>query len=143
MKNKLWMIIIVSSIIISCQSTQKSTSPENPTLLTGTWILKKATVTDHKFEELFSERIPQMTLSIPDSTVSGNSSCNNFNGKFEAADKKITFSQNMVMTRMFCEGDGEKVFMELLSKTDSYRMISENTLQLHSKESLLLEFDRK
>ena len=143
MKNYLLIIIVVSSITSSCQGPQKSTLSGDNSSLTGTWELKSATTPNHKFEELFSEKIPQIILNLSDSTVNGNSSCNNFNGKFEAKEGRISFSQNMAMTKMFCPGEGEKVFMELLTKASAYSIVSENELQLFAKESMLLKFSRK
>lgn len=135
--------MIVSSTMLSCQGPQQSTSSHNTSVLSGTWRLQSAATSGIKFEELFSERVPEMTLSIADSTVSGNSSCNNFTGKFEASNAAITFSKNMAMTRMFCQGDGERVFMELFAKTDDYRIIADTILQLRAQDAVLMEFVRK
>jgi heat shock protein HslJ len=143
MKNILLFLTIIFSTILSCQGPQQSTSSLNSNVLAGTWKLQSAVIPGYKFEELFSERVPEITISIPDSTVSGNSSCNSFTGKFEATNGTIAFSKNMAMTRMFCQGDGERVFIELLAKTDTYRINADTILQLRAQDLLLMEFVRK
>ena len=77
-------------------------------------------------------REPFIRLNI-DNSVNGNSSCNNFNGKYELSQiKKIKFSP-FAMTRMACINNNiEDEFMQVIEKTTSYS-VSTNKLILQDE----------
>jgi len=77
---------------------------------------------------------PTISLSINDKTISGNTGCNNFNGRFTLKGNKISFGQ-MASTKMFCKNmDTEDLFFSTLEKVDSYT-IENNELILLNKAS--------
>ena len=65
---------------------------------------------------------PTISLSLNDKTTSGNTGCNNFNGRFTLKGNKISFGQ-MASTKMFCENmDTEDLFFSTLEKVSAYSM---------------------
>jgi heat shock protein HslJ len=68
---------------------------------------------------LYPGKKPQLvfTSSAPDE-FSGNTGCNSIHGKFKTNDTEIKYDEPIAMTKMFCKGDGEQAFMNMLKKVN-------------------------
>lgn len=81
--------------------------------------LDQWTVTSINENSSFSAN-PTISLSVNDKTISGNTGCNNFNGRFTLRGNKISFGQ-MASTKMFCKNmDTEDRFFSTLEKVSTY-----------------------
>lgn len=69
-------------------------------------------------------------------------SCNSFSGTAIIDDKAIRFPEAMAMTKMFCSGEGEAVFLEALRTVNSYN-VTKTTLTLISGDVAMMRFNRK
>ena len=112
--------------------------------LNGGWELNYITAEADlfSFEELFPARKPTLTFDVKSGKVSGNTSCNNFNGELKTDGNKISFNHPMAMTKMLCEGSGEEKFLEMLKKVDSYSISDDNVLALMSGDVAILRFTK-
>lgn len=77
--------------------------------------------------------------------VSGNTSCNNFNGSFKLEGNKISFPEPLTMTKMAClDGNGETVFLETLNKITNFSLDkNRNTLHLNAEDIELMKLTKK
>ncbi|MDJ1506186.1 lipase family protein [Xanthocytophaga agilis] len=110
--------------------------------LNGTWELNYISGVKIAFDSLYLNQKPAITVNTNDHTIVGNNSCNSFRGKFTIKDQTIRFPDTFVMTRMFCEGGGEQVFMDALKKMNKYT-ISANMLTFYMNEVSIMRFTRK
>lgn len=83
-----------------------------------------------------------MIFNLPDSTVTGNTSCNNFRSIVALKGSAISFAQPAT-TKMFCEGSGEPTFLKMLQEVDSYSNPDEKTLELSGNKIVLMRFAKK
>lgn len=147
MKNILLTAILVSSIV-ACKSTKIGTpdaaKKENAGLqaLEGTWELNYISGPRIAFEGLYPEKKPVITFTVSDSSINGNTGCNNFRGKINANNTSIHFPDNMAMTRMMCPGEGETVFLNTLRKINKY-LVQGSTLTLISDDIAMMRFEKK
>jgi heat shock protein HslJ len=76
--------------------------------------------------------------------VSGNTSCNSYQGKVSVDDTSMHFNEALAVTEMMCaDGDkGERTYLEMLRKTNHYS-IKKDTLQLLDDTLLLMRFIKK
>jgi heat shock protein HslJ len=113
--------------------------------LAGNWELNFIAGQSISFDSLYPDKKPSISFDISDTTVSGNTSCNNFNGRLNADGNKISFNEPMAMTRMICiDGNGENVFMETLKKINSYSITDDGkTLILMMGEISMMRFAKK
>jgi uncharacterized lipoprotein NlpE involved in copper resistance len=113
--------------------------------LAGNWELNFIAGQSISFDSLYPEKKPNISFDISNSTVSGNTSCNNFNGRLNADGNKISFNEPMAMTRMICmDGNGENVFMETLKKINSYSITDEGkTLIFIMGDIAMMRFTKK
>lgn len=67
-----------------------------------------------------------------DGKINGTTDCNGFFGGYEINENKLQFGE-FGMTRMFCEGSQENIFVEALGEVDSYFINQEKNLILELK----------
>lgn len=137
---KVALILLV--IFIGSCSCKKNSTDAAPGSLEGNWEL--TSMSDHKsdFESVFPNAKPTINFNVNDTKVTGKNSCNSYGGSFSLdgiflrIDEKTLFS-----TKMFCEGIGEKTFMDVLGKVNAYS-ISQNgtTLSLWKGKTELMRF---
>lgn len=111
--------------------------------LAGTWELNYITGPRIAFDGLYPNKKPVITFDIANNKVTGNSSCNNFNGPLKTDGNKISFTDPMAMTRMMCPGEGETVFMETLKKINTWSVSDGTTLQLIMGDIAMMRFTKK
>jgi copper homeostasis protein (lipoprotein) len=87
-------------------------------------------------------REPFIRFTAKDSQVNGNSGCNSFNGKYELSEgNKIKFSP-FAMTKMACmDSNVEEEFMQVIGKTTSYSMTSDELIFQDEYETTLAKFE--
>ena len=112
-------------------------------VLNGTWELNYITGPRIAFNGLYPEKKPTITFDVTAGKISGNTSCNSFNGKLNVDGNKINFNDPMAMTRMFCQGQGETTFLETLKKINSWSVTDGNTLNLLTGDIAMMRFSKK
>jgi heat shock protein HslJ len=79
---------------------------------------------------------PTLTFNLSDSTITGNTGCNNLSGLFTVKGDNIAFDEHLIVTKKACPGYNEKAFLENLTQTNKFR-INNGTLELLNNEVLL------
>ncbi|HRP30690.1 MAG TPA: META domain-containing protein [Agriterribacter sp.] len=141
------MLIALSFLMVSvaCKSTKvgngnnsqsKKSGMEN---LDGSWKLEYISGPRIAFEGLYPDRKPVITFTVAEKRFGGNTSCNSFSGQLSADDKHIHFTDHMALTKMFCPGDGETVFLETLKKVNGYS-VENNKLTFFMGEVPMMRF---
>jgi len=89
------------------------------TVLAGEWYLQPVLPSDTA-----AGKTPVLRFDLKKSHFTGNTGCNNMNGKFwfSANDSSLSFSERLVTTRMACTGYNEKAFIKSLLRTTHYRV---------------------
>ncbi|WP_022829277.1 META domain-containing protein [Sphingobacterium paucimobilis] len=125
---------------VAKMKASKATSAS--TELEGTWEMDYVLHTSESFQALYPERKPTITFTTAEHKVNGNSSCNNFFGDYKTSEgNRIKFGA-LGMTRMFCPGNGESVFVKNLEKVTRYS-VSEGILTCISDDIVVMRFKKK
>ncbi|MFP9116005.1 META domain-containing protein [Flavobacterium sp. RHBU_3] len=127
-------ITLFTFIIFSCGSTKAGSNLD--VLTAGNWELEtfkgKAAA-----EAGFSNKLPVANFSI-DLKISGNNGCNGYRGSYNLnEDGGINISQ-MVSTRMFCPGGGEKLYMDALNSVNAARVDKDKLVLFKDAEEVLV-----
>jgi heat shock protein HslJ len=140
MKN-FFILIFFSAIFISC----KCKKTDSVSKLEGNWELNYISGPRIAFDGLYPAKKPTINFDLKENHISGNSSCNSFNGKLVLDGNKIDFTQPMAMTKMMCQdGQGEQVFISTLQKITSYDVTDDGkTLNLISGDIAMMRFTKK
>lgn len=144
-KNIVFYMFVFCSLLAACNSSQK-TSNTNMTVakLDGTWELNYISDISVAFDSLYPNKKPIITFDISNNLTSGNTSCNNFNGPLKLDGNRISFTDQMAMTRMMCpDMKGENVFIEKLKKVNSWSVTDNNTLNLIMGDIAIMRFVKK
>ena len=111
-------------------------------MLSGTWELNYV-AGGESFESLYSRKTPFITFNEDEKKASGSTGCNTFNSTFVKVDNNIKFSFPM-MTRMFCEGNGETLFLEALKKINKFSISSDGkTLNFIAEDIAVMRLVKK
>jgi len=84
--------------------------------LNGQWFLQPLLPADTALG-----KIPVLNFNLAARNFSGNTGCNNMHGSFQKTDTSLTFSQDIVTTKMACTGYNEAAFIKNLLRTNSYK----------------------
>ncbi|HMI06006.1 MAG TPA: META domain-containing protein [Flavobacterium sp.] len=142
MKKVFFATVFLGGILASCNSSIPTEA--NPQSLNGTWELNYIGLTRLEAKDLYPNKKPAITFNTTENKVNGNTGCNSFFGSLKSVDAhKIQFDQ-LGMTKMFCEGDGEKIFTENLNKVETWSITDKGkTLHLTTKDFDLMRFTKK
>jgi heat shock protein HslJ len=89
-----------------------------------------------------TDREAFIRLDTEDNRVHGNSSCNMFNGKYELPEGNRIKFPPFAMTKMACIGNSiESQFIEVLGKTTSYSLTSNELILQDEFETTLAKFE--
>jgi heat shock protein HslJ len=144
MKRLTFFALVAFFSFTACNSTKKTSgNMTDNAALNGTWELNYITGPKIAFDGMYPDKKPTITFDVANSKVTGNTSCNNFNGKLNTTGNKINFNDPMAMTRMMCQGQGETTFMETLKKVDSWTVTDGNTLNLIMGDVAMMRFSKK
>lgn len=138
------ILVFLGVVLISCNAS-KAQKNDSVSKLEGTWELNYVTGPRIAFDGLYPNKKPTINFNIKENQVSGNNSCNSFNGKLNVTGNKIDFTQPMAVTRMMCQdGQGEQVFMSTLQKITSYDVTDNGrTLNFISGDIAMMRFSKK
>lgn len=101
------------------------------TLGMKTWYWSKAVYSDGR--EIKPVQPDKFTLTFTtDNNFSATTDCNNLAGKYQVVGDTLML-ENMMSTKMYCEGSQEAGFVQLLSEVESYRFTSKGELILNLK----------
>lgn len=146
------LLLSVALLFLACNNNtntpDKAAAPAtapiaDSTKLNGTWVLRQITGMPGNFDSLYANKTPQMIFDVTAKTVTGNTGCNNFSGELDAVGARISFVKPMAMTKMFCPGDAEPVFLNNLQKITSYRITNDTALSLLADELEIMRFVKK
>jgi heat shock protein HslJ len=147
MKQVLVTVITVISFITACNNLKQSTVVSrkvtaNPSELDGAWQLESISSLKISFEGLYPDKKPSLVFHVISSRISGNTGCNNLSGTVNIEGSKINFNENFVMTKMFCPGEGEQVFLAALKKINLWAVTDTSTLNLIAGDTALMKFTK-
>lgn len=142
MKKIILALTLLCLAFISCNSTKNSTS--KMASLEGTWELNYITGPRIAFNGLYPNNKPTITFDLKENSVFGKNSCNNYSGKLNTDGNKINFKEPMAVTKMFCPGEGENIYMSTLLKIDSYSVSEDGkTLNFMMDDIAMMRFEKK
>jgi heat shock protein HslJ len=149
MKRIISFLAVVSVIIFACKNGATNTSAASPPViadsakLNGNWQLTNITGATSSFDSLYPGKIPAINFDVVAQKIAGNSGCNSFSGKLVTEGNKISFADPMIMTKMFCPGDGEPIFLQNLQKVETYLIVNDTTLNFMTGETAIMRFVKK
>ncbi|KAB7732659.1 META domain-containing protein [Rudanella paleaurantiibacter] len=123
-------------------AAQTGAAGKNTGALGGSWELNYISGPRIAFGGLYPEQKPTLTFGT-DGRLSGNTSCNAFNGPVTVSGNGIRFADSMAMTRKMCPGEGETVFLNTLKRVNRYALSDPNTLVLLTDDVAVMRFTRK
>ena len=134
---KIFLALLAASILltIGCSSNKKSAD----TLLHDIWVLESIDGQTYSRAENQSLH-PTIEIYLAEERFSGNTGCNNMNGKLTVDGNRISFS-DIVTTKMFCVDVDETSFLSDLGKTNNYK-IEKMRLYLFEDEKEILVFKK-
>ncbi|SFF33941.1 META domain-containing protein [Flavobacterium xueshanense] len=118
MKKIILSLTIFCSVLVYCNSV-KTINTEKASLQ-GAWQLIYILGPRIDFSGLYPNDKPTITFDLKENRVFGKNSCNSYSGTLNVDGNKISFKGPMAVTKMFCPGEGENVYMNTLEKIDSY-----------------------
>ena len=103
----------------SAMPSQRVLASADTTTLAGTWYLQAVLPSDTA-----TGRTPVLILDLAKSHFIGNTGCNSMRGTFwfSAKDSSLSFSAQIIQTRMSCPGYNEGAFMKSLKSAGRYRL---------------------
>lgn len=142
MKKIILSLTLFCSVLISCNSVKTGNSQK--AALQGAWELNYISGPRIAFAGLYPDNKPTITFNLKETTVSGRNSCNSYAGKLNVNGSKISFKEPMMVTKMFCPGEGENVYMNTLQKIDSYSVSEDGkTLNFIMGDIVMMRFEKK
>jgi heat shock protein HslJ len=142
MKKIILSLTLFCSVLISCNSVK--TANGQKAALQGAWELNYISGPRIAFGGLYPDNKPTITFNLKEDRVSGKNSCNSYSGILNADESKINFKEPMMVTKMFCPGEGENVYMNTLQKIDSYSVSEDGkTLNFIMGDIVMMRFEKK
>ena len=141
----LMMSYIIASTICACKvfdSKSQNIKGTSSSGLNGTWQLNYISDARIAFNGLYPNAKPQITFDTANNEIKGNTSCNGFRSTITINGNKLTIAEPGPMTMMYCEGGGERNFLDMLKKVTSYN-VNETTLTLKQGDIAVMRFTKK
>lgn len=123
---------------LSCASTKNGKSAG----IDGSWELSAFPGATKTFDELFSQRKPQLQFSSARAAVTGNTGCNRLTGTYSASGNNFSFGNNIATTKMACSGYDENIFLQALNRINHFA-IKGDQLQLMHDNELVMSFTKR
>ncbi len=139
----------IISIVFACSNEAAKTSAisahviADSVKLNGNWQLTAITGGTTTLDSLYPSKIPAINFDVVGKKISGNTGCNSFSGKLVTEGNKISFADPMAMTKMFCPGDGEPLFLQNLQKVETYIIVNDTTLNFMMGDIAIMKFVKK
>ncbi|MCF6131900.1 META domain-containing protein [Flavobacterium wongokense] len=145
MNRKIFLLMIVVPAFFAGCSSQKTTDVKTSNgsipFYDTTWELEYISGPRIAFEGLYPETKPYITFTEAENKFGGNNSCNVYSGAFTLKGNTIHFG-DAITTMRWCEGDGEKAFMNMLGKVNKYAIDSYGKLLLLTDDIPMLRFKK-
>lgn len=135
---KIFSLLILTIIMASC-ATKNKTTDEN--LFTTTWELEYLSGPRIAFSGLYPDKKPTITFDKVTKQVQGNNSCNGYAADYTINGNQISFGDPGPSTMMFC-GEGETFFLSTMKKIDSYKIDSDEKLNLMVGDVPMMRFKK-
>jgi len=124
-------------------SVPVSSSPSSDEMeLEGTWELVSIISETTPFKTLYPTVKPTIAFDARPKQASGTTGCNTYTGSYSLDGKTISFGNGFATTKMACEGNGESVFIQRLTKAKNFFIKDQTTLMLLDGDVALLEFKK-
>jgi len=130
--------LVLALVLGACSSSRHAKGPG----LGGRWELSLFPGSDKTFDEIFTQRRPELVLDAKKGTVTGTTGCNQLSGSFTVINDRLSFGSNIVTTRMACPGYEERTFLDALGRINHYR-VNETQLSLLHDSTVVMSFTRK
>lgn len=138
MKNPMVIIVLILSLALASCGAKKNLNEGQ--LYGATWQLDYISGPRIAFEGLFPDKKPQITFDQETQQVSGNAGCNGYSASYTLNGKAISFGEPGPATLMFCEGGGERQFLNMMQKVNAYSIDDEGRLNLLLDDIPMLRF---
>ncbi len=125
-------LLVAFSSIGGITLKQQSKTPS----LEGEWFLQPAMASDTA-----TGITPTIKFSLKESSFSGNTGCNNLKGRFAVSHDSLLFNNQLITTKMACQGYNEKAFLDNLMSTTNYRF-EDGFLYLLNDKTILSKWGR-
>lgn len=158
MKSLFNLFILSVFVMAACnnnESEKEATPAEAPAIeqmntvqaaatpsLNGLWELTDIAGIKTDLVKLYPSQKPNLNFDLQAGAVRGSTTCNRFSCQVKIEGEKMNFG-DPGMTKVACPGNGEKVFLEALKKTNSYSIIDSNFLLLRADSVEVMRFTRK
>jgi len=86
-------------------------------------------------------KIPTISFDLKKHTFTGNTGCNEMSGIFKLKADSLAFTEQIVATKITCQGYNEKAFLDNLFNTNRYQ-IKDGVLELMYNETILSKWVR-
>jgi heat shock protein HslJ len=101
----------------------RALTDDNTAQLNGTWELDYISGPRIAFEGLYPNKKPTIQFDLENSRISGNGSCNNYNGSVKIDGQQISFGA-IASTKMMCQDiKGEDLYFQTLEKVNTFSVI--------------------
>jgi heat shock protein HslJ len=118
-------------------------NPDAHYTLAGTWELNFIQDTTIILDSLYHGRKPSLLFTYGENDIfSGHTGCNSMRGYYHAEKNSFKFREPIAMTKMACEGEGEKTYLILLKKVNRYA-VNDSSLTLFRDDEPLVRFSKK
>lgn len=141
MKTK-YIITLASLIILlsACNNTKNAQAKD--AFGNGVWELEYISGPGITFSRLYPDKKPAISFNTTTKVVSGTNSCNGYSAKYSSEGQAISFGQPGPTTEMYC-GEGEKVFLQMMSKVNKHDFDGDGKLQLLTDDVPMMRFKKQ
>jgi len=116
---------------------EKNAGNIQDTTLEGIWVLQPVLASDTA-----AGKVPFINFSVQGGTFAGNTGCNSMRGSFLRHGDSLVFNQQVITTKMACQGYNEKAFLDNLFMVNSFK-IEDGVLMLRNNQTVVSKWVRK
>lgn len=139
------ILFVAFLVLLSACGTSKDMSSKN-SLYGTTWQLEYISGPRIAFDGQFPDKKPEITFNEATKEVTGNSSCNGYSAPYSfngiAMDgTSLSFGDPGPTTMMYC-GEGEKQFLNMMNKINTYGFDADGKLLLKLNDVPMMRFKK-
>ncbi|WP_300492032.1 META domain-containing protein [Flavobacterium sp.] len=128
-------------VVAGCKCTKNAAAYDK--LTANGWELEYITGVRIAFEGLYPDTKPQLSFTKT-GEANGNSSCNPFSTRYTTKEpNSIAIEAPKAMTMRFCEGEGERRFLDMMQKVTKYDVTPDGKLVLLMDDIVAMRFKKK